>query len=49
MDKYKQKKDDEDMLAKKETSYKTAKTSDVIKAVVKSNKKHSKMMKKLAK
>lgn len=44
------KKDDNNMLViKKETSYKTAKTSDVIKSVMKSNKKHSKMMSKLAK
>ncbi len=49
MDKF-SKKGDEDMLAtKKETSYTTAKTSNVIKAIIKSNKKHSKMMNKLAK
>lgn len=49
MDKSK-KKGDEDMLAiKKETSYTAAKTSSVMKAIMKSNKKHSKMMEKLAK
>ncbi|WP_172408340.1 hypothetical protein [Desulfosporosinus sp. FKA] len=43
-------KGDEDMLAiKKEISFTTAKTSSVIKAIMKSNKKHSKMMEKLAK
>ena len=44
------KKGDKEMLpAKKETSYKTVKNSDVANAVMKSNKKHSKMMSKLAK
>ncbi len=37
------------LTIKKKISLSTAKDSDVIKAIVKSNKKHSKMMRKLAK
>ncbi len=49
MEKYNQKGDEDMLETKKETSTKTAKTSEVLKAIIKSNKKHAKMMKKLAK
>jgi len=49
MDKDKEKGDNNMLQAKKETSFKTANTSEVLKAVLKSNKKHARMMKKLAK